>query len=757
MNPSEHTSTGHFVVDAPDEPEQTSHHDSQVALNALFVPESDAADLKAPTRSRGRPEGSKTALLVKTTELELEDFFYLRAVINGLPMHEAYARYYRHVASDAEGRLSIPHGNTLIHTSRRLINQIVLQAKARPASTLTDLVKTLQAPLSTPNIDDETKRSAALSFDDWYESVIDMYSENELPERYEEYLRDTQQMTRATKEILSYSAQLKAKLKALNHLQTELARRPTPDQDISLWLHPGLCTALHAQHIHTFSGLIKTISLSGPHWFRKISKIGQSRARRIEQWLDFHAETLGKINRTQPPRTPVQIQAPEPVWQLNRKPPAQVIATLDGQDVLPPSPNLPIRTGLVPLERLAVPPDLDGSQGMFRSAAPNQLGANTDLDAIATWLRSRAAAGKMRSAEAYRREIERFYLWCLIKTRTPLSSVSLAHAQEYQRFLQSIPHDWIYRKPVHRSDPLWRPFRSQLNPQSQNYALGVLKHFFRDLIDNGYLTSSPFKSIVETVATIEPYKMKTSRAFRPEDLELLRTALASLSTNISDNNLLRSAKARRTRLVIELAMRTGLRRNEIAQASLKGMQQAIVDGQSDDAFHVPIIGKGHRARTITLPLGLAEQVKKHHEDFRKLHQGNPQLIARFEESLPLIAVLEEPAGLKPESRAGQANKNGGLSSSGIYQVFKSFMRRASRAAATPEQAERINAATPHWTRHTFAHQVVKDNHNGFGLAHAKQLLGHRSLDTTGQYLTQDLSELTKAAKRINPLAPTKQA
>lgn len=765
MTPSPSPSSP-FIADMPDHSDweqQTSHQKEPEVLSALFAPEptEPASKPEPEKRGRGRPPGTKSPLLVKTAELELEDFFYLRAVINGLPMRDAYARYYGHVVSDAEGRLVMPHGNALIQTSRRLINQIVQQAQTRPENRLSDLVKTLRAPLPALNSEATAREAVALGFEAWIEALPeDMYSENELAERYEEYLQDTQQMTRGASEILSHTAQLKAKLKALNALQTELARRPVPEQDLGLWLHPGLSLTLRAKNVHTLGNLIAFISEHGRHWFRKLNKVGQGRARRIEQWLDFHAETVGEINRTKPEWKTSKGQSPAPIWQQGQPQTPRIIDAKNGQEVLAPSPGpIPVFS-VVPLERLGVPPKLDGSQGLFRSGAPNQFGARTDIEAIVSWLRTRAAAGKLKAAEAYRREIERFYLWCLIKTGTPLSSASLAHAQDYQRFLQSIPNEWICSKPVHRSNPMWRPFRGQLNPKSQNYALGVLKHFFRDLIDNGYLTSSPFKSIVETVAIVEPFKIKTSRAFRAEDLTLLSEALAKLSGAASENkDPLKAAKARRTRLVVELAMRTGLRRSELASASLKGMQQAIVDGQPDDAFHIVIVGKGHRARTITLTADLVEQVKAHHNDFRELHRDDPQMLSRFEECLPLITVLETPKGISQESRGGRStglsstatSKSGGLSSSGIYQVFKGFMRYAKQLAASPEQAARIDSATPHWTRHTFAHQVVRDNHNGFGLTHAKQLLGHKSLDTTGQYLTQDLSELTKAAKRINPL------
>ena len=500
---------------------------SDRVLSDLFTPTKASPSPEPEKRSRGRPAGTKAPLLAPTTNLHLEDFYFLRSVINGLNAREAYERYFSTIESDAQGRLLIPHGQTLLARARRLIAEIVRQAQGRPSDDLMAMAEQLQQPLPTLTTSAREKASAAIRFEDWAEKHADMYREQELAERYQEYLQDNSEGSatdEATAQMLQRSNAVQAKLRALNALQTELARRPVPEHVPELWLSEKIAQAMRDHNIVSLFALVKFISINGKHWYRQLQGIGLGRARRIEQWLEFHSDTLPLIDRRQP------------LWQRERYALAQrehqmaYAPTLDAStgQILPPSPALAPRFALVPLDLLAVPPELDGSRGTFRSPNPNQLGAQTDLQAIKSYLSSFATAGKLKAFDAYRREVERFYLWCLIVARTPLSSITLAHAQAYQLFLQNIPREWINPKPVERFNPAWRPFRGPLAPKNQNYALGVLKQCFRKLLENGYLTSSPFTSIQKTTQISTGFSIDTTRAFNKAEIEIIRRTLDTL-------------------------------------------------------------------------------------------------------------------------------------------------------------------------------------------------------------------------------------
>src|SRR5574343_1156075 len=66
---------------------------SDRVLSDLFAPPKASPSPEPEKRSRGRPTGTKAPLLAPTTSLHLEDFYFLRSVINGLNAREAYERY----------------------------------------------------------------------------------------------------------------------------------------------------------------------------------------------------------------------------------------------------------------------------------------------------------------------------------------------------------------------------------------------------------------------------------------------------------------------------------------------------------------------------------------------------------------------------------------------------------------------------------------------------------------------------------------
>ena len=716
---------------------------SDRVLSDLFAPTKASPSPEPEKRSRGRPAGTKSPLLAPTTSLHLEDFYFLRSVINGLSATEAYERYYSTVESDAQGRLLIPHGHTLLARARRLIAEIVRQAQGRPTDDLGALAEQLQLPLPALTTSAREKASAVILFEEWAEQHADMFRENELAERYQEYLDDNGEVTaadQATEQMLRRSNSLQAKLRALNALQTELARRPVPEHVPELWLSEKIAKALRDQNIVSLFALVKFISINGKHWYRQLHGIGLGRARRIEQWLDFHSDTLPRIDRGQP------------LWQRERYALAQrqhqmaFSTTLEANtgQLLSPSPAL----ALVPLDLLAVPPELDGSRGTFRSPNPNQLGAQTDLQAIKSYLSSFVTAGKLKAFDAYRREVERFYLWCLIVARTPLSSITLAHAQAYQLFLQNIPREWINPKPVERFNPAWRPFRGPLAPKNQNYALGVLKQCFRKLMENGYLTSSPFASIQKTTQISTGFSIDTTRAFNRDEMQIIRQALDTLP-GLTAEDPMAAALARRTQLIMQLLLSTGMRRSELANASLATLATVQLESETEDAHTLQVVGKGSKNRTAILSSDLLARIRQHHNDVRTLRANEPEVLKDLDKSQPVIASLERRPGSTKASDTARAR----LSSDGIYRSIKAFLKHAHKQAPGKQSQtpNRLDKATPHWTRHTFAHAILDSNFKGKGLPITQRLLGHKSLSTTGQYLEQDTTDLILASRQAKLL------
>ena len=127
-----------------------------------------------------------------------------------------------------------------------------------------------------------------------------------------------------------------------------------------------------------------------------------------------------------------------------------------------------------PLDKLALPDDLDGRNGANRGTGRRQIGADKDLDAIRAWL-SRVASTK-NTFENYRKEAERLMLWSIVQLGKPLSSLTHEDLLLYQHFLAD-PHPQEYwvasERKFPRTDPRWRPFQRPLAATSQRTSTGI--------------------------------------------------------------------------------------------------------------------------------------------------------------------------------------------------------------------------------------------------------------------------------------------
>ena len=132
----------------------------------------------------------------------------------------------------------------------------------------------------------------------------------------------------------------------------------------------------------------------------------------------------------------------------------------------PPNPRI------VPLEKIRLDIGLDGRGGTNRGDdSKKSLEASDDLSAVKAWLSARA--GNVNTQGVYRKEAERFLLWCTVEKDIAMSSVGVQEAAEYLRWLEELgrlnekdwakrwknpQHDWIGAKNTPRDNDNWRPF-----------------------------------------------------------------------------------------------------------------------------------------------------------------------------------------------------------------------------------------------------------------------------------------------------------
>jgi len=767
------------------------------------------APVKLPPKGRGRPKGWVMPTFADLGALTVEDFSFTRAVVGGMEPAKAWERYYANQKFDANGNPVLPHGNEINAHARRLQDKILEAAMRSADQGVRSMAQVLRQELPEDVAEEEVKAKVHRSFNDWLETLSDpgAWGERELVEMYEEYLQEQQDGNSSSPalpassgpddgdagRVTRRSLAIKDKIRAINYLQTVLASRPQREHATSMWLAPALHLAMAKHGVQTMGALTRFVEEHGRHWHRSIDKLGPGRAARLLSWLDDHAETLGPIDRT------TSNWQPKKALRSNivplEKPPTPVLIEDPRTGVLAPCPTLPQHpTSIAPFERLLVPDHLDGSTGLYRSHTPNHYGARNDYEAVRIWLATFLNAGKLRTFEAYRREIERYYLWCLLEARVALSSASLSHAMAYQAFLRNIPPDYIGSDRVTREDPQWRPWRGQLKERSQAYALGIVSQFYNDAIRNAYVTGNPFASL-RTPAHAERV-MDTSRSLNKQDLQWVRECLLNIADQVGPDER-SAALARRTRLILQLALTTGMRLEEMATSSLLHARRAIVDGcEQEDEWLLEVTGKGKKKRYLPMSGTVYRMILEHHADaetqLRRAGASAEQRLKLFCARPPLICALRAPVGHHTDlidEAATMANDNLALGRAGLYRTLKAFFRSATRKpmreakrrleqirqrmlsakreiqavdllALRDEEAtlkrelqtwERRSGISTHWLRHTFAKAVLSANPDDSGLKMTQQLLGHASINTTQLYIRQDESAKVRAVRKVNPL------
>ena len=680
---------------------------------------------EAAQRRPGRPPGARTRVLRQGQALGLAHFAFLRAWLQGLDLKSAWQRYLAFAERSDDLRHIEHRRSELLHQVLRDGHQINLTLPT--AARINDALQLLALDPFTPS-------TAPLpSLQDFAQArgfYPDEFSEAELLVEYRDAYPPDQTPDAAGQHGL------RAQIRALNHLETLLARQPQPGDHINLWFAPTTLTRLKAVGAATLAALLDHIDVQGANWFKPVRGLGATRAAAVLAWLAPLAQAWGR------PLLESVLLPPQRLRALHS-------ATLRRLVLAP-------RFALEPLDQLAVPPALLGgaaAPGVFASRMANSLGADDDLAAVRAWLA--AYAESPATHRAYSKEAERFYLWCLLELRKPLSSVNAVDCLAYRRFLVEPPAHWVQPSPLPRDDPSWRPFRGPLRPSSQRYALVVVQALFDGLRDANYLVANPMALVRKKARLPEP-ALNIERSLEEQEWAFLMAQLDREQASAMARAALRPAAAmqgapagaeqRRLRLVLELLCSTGLRLAELVSANTAALSRVRVDGAVGElaqATVLTVIGKGQKLRQLPLGDDIAQLISAHHADAAAvgaLPQPAP-IVCTLRRSLPRWAedaddggsVSLQPAAWSPHRALG---------ANGLYRSLKRFFQRVASDAHVVDglSAERIRAASTHWLRHTFGRQGAAA---GVPVEVLQQALGHASLNTTTTYLSTERSRMIR--------------
>lgn len=507
---------------------------------------------------------------------------------------------------------------------------------------------------------------------------------------------------------------------------------PQPDDPVSAWLRPIVFRALRQEHIQTLRQLQGYIALRGRRWYLPVPRLGAGKARAIERWLQSQAATLG----------PLVVVDDTPQTALVELGPA-------------------LARKLVPLEQVGrIVPALDGSAGRNRAPGYCLIAARHDLEAIQAYL-SRFR-DRDKTARAYQKELERFLLWCVGERGTALSAIGPEECEHYKEFLAQPDPSWIGPK-APRASARWRPFVGALKPESQRYAVLVLRGFFAWLVSMRYLGGNPWLLVQDPLTTRREVPIAVEKALpaplwkalvQPDgilDQLCAKWPAVPVAAPLAAKDVdAPGAQYRLARAAVLLLGCSGARREEAAGAQRCHLQPVPEQaGIPAGLWELALLGKRQQWRTVFLPARAIDALRTHWAD-RGHDFENP------EQELALLSPVVVPATRTARAKH-LSEKDGtpvlrgkGFSPDGLYQLLTTtLVRVADDATLSLSEAERnqLRHVAPHALRHTFATHAVANEMPADVL---QRLMGHASLQTTAHYVRAERARGLAAVAKLYP-------
>jgi site-specific recombinase XerD len=670
----------------------------------------------ASPRQLGRPVGSKAAVVQDPRALGIHHFAFVRSSLLGLDLREAFTRY----LAWSESTTDLRH----IQNRREALLKRIIEAGRHFDATLSEPNKITHL-LDLLRSDAAIKPAVVLpSLEEWVESEgmdPDAWSEADLIVEYKAHfgLDNADAMEAAA----GFKDPAEERVRALNHLATVLSVTPKPTDRLESWFARSVIKCLRNVGVLTLGDLVRYINVFGYRWHGRIDGFGAQRARQVVAWLHMQSEHLNLVLRdtvAEPKSKRLLRQHSLAVMTPTQMPPALVQF---GQGSF-------AQAGL---ERIWHAPELVGSTGVFRSHMANTLGAANDLEAVNAWLAY--YQDKPSTQRSYRKEVERFMLWCAQELKKPLSSVTSPDCLTYRAFLAQVPTSWIHPAPVKRDDPLWRAFRGQPSASSQKQALVIIQTMFGALCDAGYLVANPMRALMKSFA-LPASKVDIRRSFTEAEWRHVLQCLETVAVG---------PERVRLKCILELLVSSGIRLEELARARHSHLR---IEHLPDlpQSWVLTVTGKRNKTREVPLNDEVVRLLATHGKEFMEEDVDSADA-----DNLPLIRTLHASVAQWVKGPGGELHTapmseqvGTALSAAGIYAVLKRFFIMAAKSAATAGlDPQRFEKASTHWMRHTFVRQALVD---GVPIEVASELAGHASIDTTSIYSTQELARKIKAVQ-----------
>ncbi|WP_158597971.1 phage integrase family protein [Noviherbaspirillum saxi] len=588
----------------------------------------------------------------------------MRAVVQGLDTRDSWNRYLRVEGEHDDIR-------NVKRTIQWIRDEFAAAARRSERHGIARLIR-----IDANNIDDAAEKIPSLE-EFAFEQGLEDFSEAEQLEYFKtRYGSSRPQQSRRRRLI-------ERQLEALRWLEALAVQPPQPDDHVGTWLNPDLAIHLEKAGLTTLRMLAQRVNGVGYRWAASIRAVGLGKSERIVSWLRAHEATLG-------------IAIGDHVLKRRSR-----LANAELATVIRPA------TAIVPLEKLIIPPDLDGRNGANRMPQSIcRIVATRDLEALYAWLHAKqktqatdaqahptqAAALPPRqpialnhTQRAYLKEAERFMLWALIERKKALSSMDREDCHAYLDFLANpTPAElWCGARGREKWSPLWRPFEGPLSDSARRHAATVLKSLYTFLTEQFYLKTNPWTGLQLPRSATANAGRNSERRLSAEQWRILRECLRSLPDSSANQRL---------QIALRLIEVTSLRLSEIV--ALRVDDLSLVSTEGTWRLRATVSGQ---PKSMPIPQDVITDLSAYllarglHAD--PLHPANQGACL-----LGKAIDIEQRAPWSSTHRK-TVNPRDGIAPGTLYDQIKAFFIDCAHAAEDKAVAKTLAAASTGWLRH----------------------------------------------------------
>lgn len=368
---------------------------------------------------------------------------------------------------------------------------------------------------------------------------------------------------------------------------------------------------------------------------------------------------------------------------------------------------------------------------------------------------------------AYRRDLERFYLWMWLVAGKTLKELNYLDISDFSEFYRRPGKKWVGLSQVRRfkadgtCNKDWRPFVVSVkksviaakksavekedgfefdlenykkrerdkfvsSPQSYSSALTTINLFFESLVDEGYVSSNPVRKLKKTSTETKAAKDSDNRGKRLSKLQL--KYLFAAARDMAEEN---PERYERSLFIISCMYYMYLRVSDLVEYEAQGVKKTplMSDFYKDHQGYwwFRALGKGNKTASIAVKPELLEALKRYR---------------RF------LGLTDLPGAQEPAYLLGQhrVSKEPIKSTRFIRLLFEEVIKEAAaklRQDGHDDDADNILNATPHWLRHTGISEDIEVR----PMLHVQEDARHAKLNTTGGYSKADDSARNETAQR----------